>query len=155
MCVNMLFLGASLHFLSGYAHMSGSKKSGRGIFHTHLGFYLASTLCSAPTLWRQPASHPASVFLIPSRCWEAVRFSALVSDILHLPREAGQPCHSNVKHMWNRPGQSRPTHTQTHRTEDGEGRRRPEPHWSFPLCIRVNSGETIEMQRWQSHLVQP
>lgn len=89
--------------------------------HTHLGFNLASTLCSAPTLWRR---RPVSVFLIPSRCWEAVRFSALVSDILHLSREAGQPCHSNVKHMWNRTGQSGPEQTSVHtlRTEQKAAR---------------------------------
>lgn len=36
------------------------KRGERVIFHTHLGFfYLASTLCSAPTLWRcRPAIQP-------------------------------------------------------------------------------------------------
>jgi len=65
------------------------------------------------------------------RCWEAARFSTLVSDILHLPREAGQPCHSNIKHMWNRPGQNRPTHT--HRAREGSqnhtGLSQYEPRW--------------------------
>lgn len=118
--------------------------------HTHLGFNLASTLCSAPTLWRR---RPVSVFLIPSRCWEAVRFSALVSDILHLSREAGQPCHSNVKHMWNRAGQSRPACTHS-----GQSRRWPEPHWSFPLRMRTNSekkNKKIEMRGQKGHFITP
>lgn len=67
----------------------------------------------------QPSSECVSHSI---RGWEAARFSALVSDILHLPREAGQPCHSNVKHMWNRPGAEQTnTHTHTHKTEDGTG----------------------------------
>lgn len=35
-------------------------------------------------------------------CW--LLLSALLSDILHLSREAGQPCRTNVKHMWNSDG---------------------------------------------------
>lgn len=104
---------------------TGEKRERKSdISHTHLGFYLASTLCSAPTLWRQQASHPASVFLIPSDVGKLLASPLLVSDILHLPREAGQPCRSNVKHMWNRPGHEQ-TNTHTHtNTQHGGGQNR-------------------------------
>lgn len=75
------------------------------IFYTraHLGFHLASALCSAPTLWRQRAgpARPLSAFLIPSDVGKPFKFSALFFDIPQLPREDGQPCRANVKHMWS------------------------------------------------------
>ena len=115
------------------------EKTERVLFHTHIwGFSLGlhPLLCSHAV--EMQASHPASVFLIPSRCWEAVCFSALVSDILHLPWEAGQPCHSNVKHMWNRPGQS----THSHK------------HTPFPVRMRRNR-ETTEMQQQKNTSLHP
>lgn len=119
---------------------TSKEKTERVIFHTHIwGFSLGlhPLLCSHAV--EMQASHPTSVFLISSRCWEAVRFSALVSDILHLPWEAGQPCHSNVKHMWNRPRQC----THSHK------------HTPFPVCMRINNSETIEMQQQRNASFHP
>lgn len=117
--------------------------------HTFGGFSagLHPLLCSHAVV--SQASHPASVFLIPSRCWEAVCFSTPASDILYLPWEAGQPCHSNVKHMWNRLGQS--MHTRGRR----QNKKWPEPNWSFPLCLRINGNETTEMQRQKCNFITP
>lgn len=143
---------------------SNEERRERVIFNTHtfgvlLGLH--PLLCSHAVA---SAGRPSSECVSHSiRCWEAVRFSALLSDILHLPWEAGQPCHSNVKHMWNRPGKSRPTHIHTrtethihsHREDGGWSRRQPEPHWSFPLCIRINSSETIEITHQESHFITP
>lgn len=102
--------------------------------HTHafgvlLGF--PSLLCSHAVA---SAGRPSTECVSHSiRCWEAVRLSALVFDIPHLSGEAGQPCHSNVKHMWSRP---------THRTERSRGW--TQPPWPLSLWIRINSTGSIE-----------
>ncbi len=140
---------------TGCVHMSGSEwaKREKEQFFTHtfgvlLGLH--PLLCShAVASAGQPSSECVSHSI---RCWEAVRLSALVPDILHLPWEAGQPCHSNVKHMWNRPGQTRPTHTHTH-THIHTGRRTEQEAARTTLCMRINSSETIEMQRRESHFI--
>lgn len=53
-------------------------------------------------------------------------------DILHLSREAGQPCRSNVKHMWNIGGQCRPAASERARAHSGQSRRQPRTTPLFP-----------------------
>lgn len=36
-----------------------------------------------------------------------------------------------------------------------QNKKRPEPNWSFPLCLRINGKETIEMQRQNCHFITP
>lgn len=58
--------------LEGYVNVWGEVSNGqkrenfKGRFEFFFVHCLHPVLCSAPTLWRQQANHPASVFLIPS-----------------------------------------------------------------------------------------
>lgn len=137
MCVHLcehciLFLGIQVNMCT--CREENEEKRERYFAHTFgvlLGLH--PLLCShAVASAGQPCSECVSHSI---RCWEAVRFSALVYDILHLPREAGQPCHSNVKHMWNRPGQSGPTHTHIHRIQNKAGGN--QNHTGLSHCSRV------------------
>lgn len=113
----------ALKNMSGYVHIwEKAKGEEREWYFKHtIGVLLGlhPPLCShAVASAGQPSSECVSHSI---RCWEAARFLTLVSDILHLPREAGQPCHSNVKHMWSRPENGRPkTHTHTHKRQRTE-----------------------------------
>lgn len=126
-CLWKLFLGICSHV--------GKRSRKRGN-----EFYLASTLLSAPTLWRQQAGHPASVFLIPSDVGKL--FAALLHSLtFSIPLER---LGSLVTVMSNTCGTEQANadqHTHTQWIGDGE-QRQPEPHWSFPLCMRINSSET-------------
>lgn len=109
-CLWKLFLG-----------ICAEQSQKREIFQTHFwGFYLASTLRSAPTLWRQRAGHPASVFLIPSDVGKLFASPLYSLTFSISPERLG----SLVTVMSNTCGteQARVNqHTHIERMEDGEG----------------------------------
>lgn len=101
------------------------KETKSDVSNMQLGFCLAPTLYSAPTLWRQQASHPASVFLIPSdvgklfasQLWIltlSISLKGLDCFVIVISNTCGTDQDKTDEH----------THTRW-------GRRQPEPRWTF------------------------